>query len=82
MLAKSLSIKRAEVPRNGAESVAKTLGHFVGGELDGHKLSLKGAEVPPSGTESVAKTTEHFVGGALAGQEFVAKKSRSVAMRC
>jgi len=47
-----------------------------------NSLSLKRAEVPLSGAESVAKTPKLSFGEARAGQEFVAKKSRSVAMRC
>jgi len=41
MLATSLSLKRAEVPSSGAESVAKTPEHFVGGALAGQEFVAK-----------------------------------------
>jgi len=41
MLATSLSLERAEVPSSGAESVAKTPEHFVGGALAGQEFVAK-----------------------------------------
>ena len=70
------------MPPRGAESIAEVRRISLAVHMLVNSLSLKRAEVPLSGAESVAKTPKLSFGEARAGREFVAKKSRSVAMRC